>query len=146
MPVTFIAPGDTINRTNQQTGFFTYDGATQTEVLAPGFDTGSAGTFQGFYHTQANGYFTVGNALPQGINDATFTQAIVGGWLSDIIEVDGFNIQAQLQTALSDGVLTDSELLLLQFAMDQYALEVQASTNILNSMKTVMSSIVQNLR
>jgi len=43
-------------------------------------------------------------------------------------------------------VLTDSELLLLQYNMDQYALEFQTSTNIGNLMRTVMSSIVQNLR
>ena len=142
MPVTFIAPGDLIDRSGQKTGIWW--GATPTEQTAIGFDTTSV-TKVGNYHTSTS-YFNIGNALPQGTNDATFTQAMVAGWLSDIIEVDGYNIQAELQTALSDGVLTDSELLLLQYNMDQYALEVQTSTNIVNSMKTVMSSIVQNLR
>ena len=128
MPVNFIGPGDTISGT----GFF-YNG---NPVDAP----------TGVYHTQQAAYFNVGNSLRQGSPDITFTQGLVGAWLSDIIEVDGYNIQAQLQTALSDGVLTDSELLLLQYDMDQYALEVQMSTNLLGSMKQAMTSIVNNLR
>ena len=132
--VNFVGPGGSFN----ETGFF-YNGS----VISTG---AVSGTGTPTYHTSAGSYFNVGNSLRQGVNDATFTQAGVGGWLNDQIEVDGYNIQAQIQTALSDGVLTESELLLLQFDMDQYQLEVTLTTNIMSVMKNAMSSIVSNIR
>ena len=148
--IQFLGPGDSLPV--GCTGLFYVSGydASGTPIYAEV----SAPT--GVYHTQAGVYFgipdaTTGqnqlvNGFTQGVNDSTFTQGLVGGWLSNIIEVDGFNLQAEIQTALSDGVLTDSELLLLQYNMDQYTLEVSASTNILSSMKQAMQAVVNNLR
>ena len=133
MSVNFVSPGMSVS----PSGFFLGGSAIGASGITPSFTT---------YHTSANAYFSVGNSLRHGTNDATFTQAMVAGWLDDIIESDGYNIQAQLQTMLSDGVLTESELLLLQFDMDQYQLEVQMTTNVLAVMKQTMSSIVSNIR
>ena len=133
MPVNFVSPG----MGTSPSGFFYGGSAIGANGITPSTPT---------YHSSANAYFSVGNALRQGTNDSTFTQAGVAGWLDDVIESDGYNIQAQLQTMLSDGVLTESELLLLQFDMDQYQLEVQMTTNVLAVMKQAMSSIVTNIR
>jgi len=147
--IQFLKPGDFLPAGCSGLFFISGYNSSGLPIYSP------VSTPAGVYHTQAGVYFGIpsaagpnqfANAFTQGVNDATFTQGLVGGWLSNIIEVDGFNIQAEIQTALSDGVLTDSELLLLQFNMDQYSLEVTASTNLLSSMKQAIQAVTSNLR
>ena len=130
----FVTPGTAITPTGLSYGGTPIDASQVSGIGTP------------TYHTSAGAYFSIGNSLRQGTNDTTFTQAGVGGWLNDQIESDGYNIQAQIQTALSDGVLTESELLLLQFDMDQYQLEVTLTTNIMSVMKNAAQSVVSNIR
>ncbi|MEY3176290.1 MAG: hypothetical protein RLZZ436_4204 [Planctomycetota bacterium] len=130
----FVSPGQAISATG-----FSLGGT----AIGPG---SVAGVSLPTYHTSEGAYFSIGNSLRQGVNDSTFTQAGVGGWLNDTIESNGFNIQQQIQTVLSDGVMTESELLLLQFDMDQYQLQVTLTTNMLASMKNAMQSVVSNIR
>jgi len=130
----FVAPGQAITPTGFSLG--------GTPIGAGSV----AGTSLPTYHTSEGAYFSIGNSLRQGVNDTTFTQAGVGGWLNDTIESNGYNIQQEIQTVLSDGVMTESEMLLLQFDMDQYSLQVTMCTNMLASMKSAIQSVVSNIR